>query len=170
MSQDNTQDVVLGHSDEADGIDEYDNRLPRWWLGILYFTVIWGVGYAVHYHFTGGRSQVGDYETEVAAANERWPAPSADEAMALANTPESIEQGKAVYAQNCIGCHGAELKGGIGPNLTDAEWIHGGSLSAISATIEKGVPEKGMLSWGPILGPQKVAQVAAYVHAQGGGQ
>ena len=170
MSQDNTQDVVLGHSDEADGIDAYDNRLPRWWLGILDLTVIWGVGYAVHDHVTGGRSQAGDDETEVAAANARWPAPSADEAMALANKPESIEQGKAVYAQNCVGCHGAALKGGIGPNLTDPEWIHGGSLSAISSTIEKGVPEKGMLSWGPILGPQKVAQVAAYVHAQGGRQ
>jgi len=88
---------------------------------------------------------------------------------ALVVNEQSIEAGRAIFATNCVGCHGAELEGGIGPKLTDAEWLHGGTLEAINQTIKDGVPEKGMLSWGPILGPQKVAQVAAYVYSAGGG-
>ena len=57
-------------------------------------------------------------------------------------------------------------KGGIGPNLLDTIWIHGGKPEEILHTITVGVPEKGMLTWGPILGPEKVAQVAAYVVEQ----
>lgn len=169
MSAPPQQDRVLGHADECDGIEEYDNRLPRWWLGLFYGSVLVGVGYAVNYHLIEGTSQAALYDAEVAAAEERWPTPTADEALASAGSPEAIEAGAAIYAQNCIGCHGPELQGGIGPDLTDAEWIHGGSLAEINAVITEGVPEKGMLTWGPILGPEKVAQVAAFVHSKGGG-
>ncbi|MEK6255374.1 MAG: hypothetical protein N2B05_11820, partial [Gemmatimonadales bacterium] len=53
---------VLGHADESDGIEEYDNPLPDWWFGLLCFTVIWAVAYTVHYHFNGNRSLVGRLE------------------------------------------------------------------------------------------------------------
>jgi len=165
-----TQDQVLGHGDEYDGIEEYDNRLPVWWVGLFALSVIVGVSYGVNYHFIEQTSQAKLYEAEMAAAEAQWPTPTADDALAAATTPEAIEAGKAIYAQNCIGCHAADLSGGIGPNLLDAEWIHGGSLAEINAVITNGVPEKGMLTWGPILGPEKVAQVAAYVHSAGGGQ
>jgi cytochrome c oxidase cbb3-type subunit 3 len=85
-------------------------------------------------------------------------------------TPDLVEAGKTVFQSNCVACHGADLHGGIGPNLTDATWIHGGRLDEIVHTVTNGVPEKGMPTWGPVLGPQKVAQVAAFVHEQGGGQ
>jgi cytochrome c oxidase cbb3-type subunit 3 len=55
------------------------------------------------------------------------------------------------------------MHGGIGPNLLDTVWIHGGSPEEIRHTIDAGVPAKGMLTWGPILGPEKVAAVASYV-------
>ena len=162
-----TKDVVLGHSDEADGLEEYDNKMPNWWLGIFYVSILWGGWYAVNYHFVAQTSQTAQFDAEMAAAKAQWPEP---EAVAAGSGPGDVEAGKAVYAQNCIGCHGPALKGGIGPDLTDGTWIHGGTLPQIQAVITKGVPEKGMLTWGPILGPQKVAAVAAYIHAAGGGQ
>lgn len=161
-------DKVLGHADECDGIEEYDNPLPAWWLGLFAITVVFGVMYAVDYHFISFRSEAGAYDAEMAAARERWP--DAGKAMAVAVSPEAVEEGKAVYMSNCVACHGADLKGGVGPDLTDATWIHGGTVADIQKTITEGVPDKGMLTWGPILGPDKIAKVTAYVHAAGGGQ
>jgi cytochrome c oxidase cbb3-type subunit 3 len=84
-------------------------------------------------------------------------------AATLEVTPEAVAAGKEIYTANCVACHGPTMQGGIGPSLVDTVWIHGGNPEQILATITNGVPEKGMLTWGPILGPEKVAQVAAYV-------
>jgi cytochrome c oxidase cbb3-type subunit III len=158
------RDQVLGHADEADGIEEYDNPLPNWWLGLFYFTIVWAIVYAVHYHFIAHRSQTGRLAAEMAAAAKRWPEQAAAaQATTLAVTEEAVEAGEAIYKANCVPCHGADMKGGIGPNLLDTVWIHGGKPEEILHTITVGVPDKGMLTWGPILGPEKVAQVAAYV-------
>lgn len=163
-----TQDQILGHGEECDGIEEYDNDLPAWWVGLFILTVVGGVAYAVNWHVLTDTTQTGIYEAEMAAAAEQWPA--ADPNAEVVVTDAMIAEGKELYMSNCIGCHGPEMKGGIGPDLTDAEWIHGGTYKEIQTTISVGVPEKGMLSWEPILGPQKVQKVAAYVHAAGGGQ
>ena len=160
MSKDTNR--ILGHADESDGIEEYDNPLPDWWLGLLWFTVIWAVAYAVHYHFIGNRSQEGRLAAEMQAAEVRWPAGAAA-AVSFAITPEAVAAGEAVYSQNCAMCHGVELEGGIGTPLNDAEWIHGSDAETVIRIITEGVPEKGMLTWGPILGPEKINQVAAYV-------
>ena len=160
MSKDTNR--VLGHADESDGIEEYDNPLPDWWLGLLWFTVIWAIAYGVHYHFIGNRSQEGHLAAEMQAAEVRWPAEAAA-AVSFAITPEAVAAGEAIYAQNCLMCHGAELEGGIGVALNDTEWIHGHGSEDVIRIITEGVPEKGMLTWGPILGPEKINQVAAYV-------
>jgi cytochrome c oxidase cbb3-type subunit 3 len=152
---------ILGHADEADGIEEYDNPLPDWWLGLLWFTIVWAIAYGVHYHFIGHRSQEGRLAHEMQAAEVRWPAEAGMTAFAI--TPEAVEAGEAIYMQNCVPCHGAEMQGGIGVPLNDDEWIHGGDPESVVHTITEGVTEKGMLAWGPILGPEKVNQVAAYV-------
>ena len=162
MSAKHARDQVLGHADEADGIEEYDNPLPNWWLGLFYLTIIWAAGYGAHYHFFGKRSQEQALAAELAEAERRWPA-EARAAATVVMSEAAIEAGEAVYKANCTGCHGEEMTGGIGPSLVDTVWIHGGTPEAILATITNGVPEKGMLTWGPILGPEKVAQVAAYV-------
>jgi cytochrome c oxidase cbb3-type subunit 3 len=161
------QNQILGHSEECDGIDEYDNKLPAWWLGIFYFTIAFALVFVPYLSMTGW-SSAGQYQEEMAAAKEKWPEPSGE--LALVASPEAIAKGKAVYETTCVGCHGADLKGGIGPNLTDATWIHGGALKDIANTVANGVLDKGMPAWGPILGPQKVADVAAFVHSSGGGQ
>ncbi len=151
---------VLGHAEDNDGIEEYDNALPDWWLGLFLFTIVWGIGYAVEYHLISHRSQAGRYESEMLAAAERWPQ---NEAKALAFDEATVAAGQEVFTQTCASCHGAALTGGIGPSLVDATWIHGGEPEQIRATITNGVPAKGMPSWGPILGPDKVAKVAAFV-------
>lgn len=164
-------DRVLGHSAESDGIEEYDNPLPAWWIGLFYFTIGWAVVYGIQYHFVNNDSFSKRYDREAAAYNEQFPnAGKAPEVSVGAVTPEMIASGREIYTTNCVACHGQDLKGGVGPDLTDSTWIHGGTLSSITKTINDGVPEKGMITWGPVLGPEKVAQVAAFVHSSGGGQ
>jgi cytochrome c oxidase cbb3-type subunit 3 len=164
VSTDSTRDRVLGHADESDGIEEFDNRLPNWWLGLFYGTIVWAVAYGIHYHFIAHRSQVKHLAAEMAEADQRWPSQAAAAAATtLAVTPEAVTAGAAIFQANCVSCHGADMRGKIGPNLLDTIWIHGGRPEDILHTITVGVPEKGMITWGPILGPEKIAQVAAYV-------
>lgn len=154
---------LLGHAGDNDGIDEYDNALPDWWVGLFLFTIVWGIGYAVEYHFVSHRSQLASYEAEMAAAKQRWPDSGP---KALAFDEATVAAGAKVFQEQCVACHGAALQGGIGPNLVDAAWIHGADPEQIRATITVGVPEKGMPSWGPILGPDKIAKVTAFVASE----
>ena len=153
---------VMGHADEADGIEEYDNPLPDWWMGLFWLTIVWSVLYGGWYHFVGKVSQEKKLAAEIAEAEVRWPKKTLD-AASLDVSPAAVAAGKEIYAQNCVGCHGPELQGGIGPNLTDTTWIHGHSKADILRTITEGVTEKGMPNWGQMIGPEKVAKVAAYV-------
>jgi len=156
---------LLGHADEADGIEEYDNPLPDWWLGLFWLTIIWAIGYTVHYHFIADRSQEARYEAEMAAAAAMWPAEMAAD-VSFALTPEAIQAGGEVYQTYCFVCHGQGLEGGIGPSFLDEEWLHGHSAEDVIRTISEGVPEKGMAPWGPILSPQQINHAAAFVLAK----
>ena len=155
-------DRVMGHADEADGIEEYDNPLPDWWLGLFWACILWAVGYTVYYHFIADRSQEERFEAEMAAASVRWPASSAAEAE-FALTSEAIQAGETVYTTYCFVCHGQNLEGGIGPSFLDDEWLHGGDPLSVIHTIIEGVPEKGMAPWGPILGADEINHVAAFI-------
>jgi len=154
-------DELMGHAADNDGIEEYDNPLPGWWLGLFYLTIGWAVIYAINYHFVSEDSQIKRYETEMAAAAELYP--DAGKAVEVVVDAETIAAGKAIFETNCASCHGAALEGGIGPSLVDADWLHGSKPGAIQNTITNGVIEKGMPAWGPVLGGDKVAKVAAYV-------
>jgi cytochrome c oxidase cbb3-type subunit 3 len=154
---------LLGHAEDNDGIQEYDNAMPDWWLGLFFFTIVWSVGYVGWFTF-GGQSQTGWYEAEMAQAAEQWPQKQASFAM----TPEAIAAGAELYSKNCVGCHLPDLSGSIGPNLTDDVWIHGGSPEEIMAVITNGVPAKGMITWGPILGPEKISHLAAFILSKKG--
>jgi len=156
---------LLGHGDEADGIDEYDNPLPDWWVGLMWGTVIWALAYSVHYHFIADRSAVKELAAEMAMAEERWPR-SAVDASALSLSDDAIQAGEAIFSVNCVACHGADMKGPIGPSLVDAEWVYGGTPVEIRTTIAEGVLTKGMPNWEPLLGGEAVNQVAAYVISQ----
>lgn len=161
MKQKAPKDQLLGHADEADGIEEYDNALPDWWLGLFWFTIIWAAAYALHYHVIADRSLEGRLAAELAAAEQRWPASAAPAEFVV--TAELAAAGQALYQGNCIACHGPDLEGGIGPSLKDEEWIHGGEPAQVLKTVTEGVAAKGMPAWGSILGPEKTRQVTAYV-------
>ena len=158
---------LLGHADEADGIEEYDNPLPDWWVGLFWLTIVWAFGYGIHYHFIADRSYEKSLANEMAAAEARWPAsPGSTETELLANfavTPEAIAAGEEVFNTQCFSCHLVDLSGLIGPSFLDDEWIHGGTAEDILRIIINGVPEKGMVPWGVILSPEQITNVAAYV-------
>lgn len=95
--------------------------------------------------------------------------PAAGGAEQVAAAP--AVDGAEVFKTNCVACHGPEAKGGVGPNLTDAEWKNGsGTLADIETTLNKGVTGTAMISWTPILGDEKIKAVALYVHSLGGGK
>lgn len=158
-------DRLLDHS--YDGIQEYDNPLPRWWVWIFYATIIFvPVYYLAPGEIGAGKGMVARYEAEVAAYEASRPAAAAwDEAafLAKATDPALLASGQAVFTTNCAACHRADGGGLIGPNLTDAAWIHGGTPTAIHTVIAQGVLAKGMPAWERLLKPEQVDAVVAYV-------
>ena len=152
-----------------DGIEEHDNVLPNWWLGILWGTIVFAAGYWLYYgSFSLGPDQLGEYKAEVAEVEARKGGGKGpvDEAslMALAADPAARQKGAETFAANCAACHGAKGEGTIGPNLTDGYWLHGqGAPTAIHTTITNGVLAKGMPAWGRTLGAERVAALTAHV-------
>jgi cytochrome c oxidase cbb3-type subunit 3 len=85
----------------------------------------------------------------------------------MSRNPVIVSVGKATFMTTCASCHKESMRGvdegGIGPNLIDRTWLHGGQPTSILTTVEKGVLVKGMPSWGPLLGGKKVSEVVAFV-------
>lgn len=153
---------------EYDGIQEADNALPRWWLFIFGATVVFALGYWLLYHTYGWAPLTHDsWAADVAAQAERGGGPVDDATLAaLADDDATVSRGQDLYTRNCIACHGDRGEGRIGPNLTDAFWIHGGGPVAIHDVIRDGVAAKGMPTWGPQLGPGGLRAVTAFVLTQ----
>lgn len=166
MSEKKIKDVV--RPNVVDGIEEYDNPLPPWWVWLFNLTILFGFAYMVWYHVLdkpGLDAELAADRQELAqkAALQKPAAANADDLAALAKDPKRVEEGKGIYAANCAPCHGQQGEGTVGPNLTDKNWIHGGTPELVLGTITDGVPAKGMIAWGPILGQQKIESVLAYV-------
>lgn len=162
------QQLLLDH--DYDGIKELDNHLPPWWLGLLYGGVVFAVIYMFNYHIWQINPLSGEeYEQEMqlAMANKNEnasPGASIDENnVAMITDAAELETGKTIYTANCAVCHGGAGEGGVGPNLTDKYWIHGGSINNIYQTITHGVTEKGMIAWEGTLKPQGIQQVSSYI-------
>lgn len=149
---------------EADGIQEYDNPMPNWWLGLFYFTIIFSIAYMVAIHYFEVTSLEAEMQQAMEAKKQLQSASSDKKSLAeLVLDSDFLNKGKEVYMTNCIACHGSMGEGGIGPNLTDEYWLHGGSDEDIVRTISQGVADKGMPPWEPVLGINKIQQVAAYI-------
>jgi cytochrome c oxidase cbb3-type subunit 3 len=154
-----------------DGIEELDNHLPNWWLFTLYGACVFALGYWVYFQAYGtGRSPLQAYQHEKAvpkrAEAEKLMALgdlTDDQLVAMSKNPAIVRQGAEIFTTTCFACHLANGGGKIGPNLTDEYWLHGGMPTEILKTVRQGVPDKGMLAWGPQLGEEKVRAVTAYV-------
>ncbi len=165
------EDPVRPHT--FDGIQEYDKRLPNWWLNTLYITIIFWVGYWAYFEWfhigLSGTQTVTQAMAKIDA--ERLAAAPLDDASLwkMSQNPTFVESGKALYVSNCAACHLVSMRGksespaAIGPDLTDTAWIYGGKPSEVYDLITKGVLAKGMPGWGPVLGPRKVGEVTAYI-------
>ena len=167
---------TMGHS--FDGIEEYDNPLPRWWFMLFIGTLVFGVGYLILYPGLGnwkgllpgyedGWTGVHEWEKEMNKADAKFGPIFAKYAampvQQVAQDPAALKMGGRLFASNCSVCHGSDAKGAFGfPNLTDASWRWGGDADTIKATIMGG--RIGMMpAWGEVLGEEGVKNVSAYV-------
>ena len=158
------KDEILDH--DYDGIQEYDNPLPRWWLMMFYLSIAFALVYLPWYHFGPGELPQEEYAAEMAAAGAgdvRGAGFTQEELSAALADQGAVASGKGVFDKNCVACHTATGAGLVGPNLTDEYWLHGGSLADIARVIADGVPDKGMISWKTQLSHQDMVAVAAYV-------
>ncbi len=177
---DSTEETV-GHS--YDGIEEYDNPLPRWWFMLFVATVIFALGYLALYPglgnwkgllpgYEGGWTQVKEWQREVDKANEQYgPLYAKFAAMPVeevAQDPQALKMGGRLFASNCSVCHGSDAKGAYGfPNLTDNDWLYGGAPETIKTTIMGG-RQAAMPAWRDVLGEDGIRNVAGYVRSLSG--
>ncbi len=161
-----------------DGIQEYDNPMPGWWLWIFWATVIFAPIYILGVHVF---DFIPSYEDDLAAGQAEiqsireayesttQPFEITPETMAAyIGVQEHIDAGAAIFSANCLMCHGDKGQGLIGPNLTDNYWIHGNEDANLFNVITNGVPEKGMTAWANILSPEQRAQVIAFIRTLAG--
>ena len=187
---------TTGH--EWDGIQEYNNPLPRWWLWIFYATIVWGIGYTIAYPAWPGLKEAtpgllgyssrAEVEKEIAAAeagNAEINARLASvELTEVVEDPElnsyATQAGAAVFRTWCAQCHGSGAAGvqAAGyPNLLDDAWLWGGTIEDIHTTIAHGIRNEDdpaarwsqMPVFGDILSEEEIVQVVNYVMTLSGG-
>lgn len=165
-----------------DGIQEYDKRLPNWWLYTLYGAIVFWIAYWFAHEIArivpSDGSQVDAEMARIAAAKMSSSIDVKNDTLFWEMSQNAVftDAGKQTFNSLCVQCHLASLKGkgenpaAVGPNLVDTAWIHGGTPKEIYQTVAQGVLTKGMPAWEPVLGQKKVAEVVAYVlshHKQG---
>jgi cytochrome c oxidase cbb3-type subunit III len=172
------KDELLDH--EYDGIREFDNALPRWWLYGFYLTILFSVVYVVNYHVLptpvwGHAGMIAEYDADVAeAARLAANRPKAERSAVLValTDAESLEKGRELFegAHLCAACHREDLGGLVGPNLADDLWIHGCTPAAIATNIATGFPTLGMLPYGSgsALSDDELLLVTSYILSKRG--
>jgi cytochrome c oxidase cbb3-type subunit 3 len=168
-SQSEEQEITLDHS--YDGIQELDNRLPRWWIWGFYCTIIFACVYLYRNHVSHtAPSSIEEYQVAMAQAEEqkeeylKHAANNVDEnTVKLITDASVVEEGHQIFTTNCSPCHGDKGQGIVGPNLTDDYWLHGGSIHDVFKTIKYGYPEKGMKSWKDDFSPTQIAKIVSFV-------
>jgi len=166
------EDPVRPHS--YDGIQEYDKRLPNWWLLTFYGAIVFAVVYWFYYKQSGVPMEDGPrVESEIAQVEAARLSSGAakltdDDMWKMSRNPVVVDAGKATFTANCVVCHLASLRGkaerpdAIGASLIGTKWITGGKPLDLIATVTKGT-QRGMQPWGPVLGTRKITEVVAYV-------
>ncbi len=163
------KDILLDHN--YDGIQELDNALPPWWKYGFYLTIVIGVIYLWRFHVSEtGPSQLQEYIAEVKQAEKEkaeylaTSANNVDESTVKLLTDEStLAAGKKIFEASCSACHANDGGGGVGPNLTDEYWLHGGSVQDVFKTIKYGWPDKGMKSWKDDFSAKQIAEISSFI-------
>lgn len=161
---------------EYDGIIELDHPLPTWWLWTFFLTIMFSGIYFLHYVIAGGptlkdelkvaMSEIDKVRVHSQSANLME---SEDSLRAAFAGEEMQKMGAAQFTAKCVACHGANLEGLIGPNLTDQFWIHGaGSRMDLVKLIRQGIPDKGMPPWEGALKKEEVYALASYILSKKG--
>jgi cytochrome c oxidase cbb3-type subunit 3 len=184
---------TTGHT--WDGIEEFDNPMPRWWLWVFYATIIWGIGYTIAYPAWPGVSKAtaglvgwssrGDVVEDLQVAEDKL-APinaklEAAELTAIAADPElgpyAVSAGAAVFKTWCAQGHGSGAAGAKGyPNLLDNDWLWGGDIESIHYTISHGIRNEDdddaryseMPAFGELLEKEEIEQVVNFVMSLSG--
>ena len=173
-------DNTTGHVWDGD-LYEMNNPLPRWWMWLFILTIIFSLAYLTLYPGLGsykgslGWTSLQEHAQEV-AAGEKAVAPlyarfSAMSTQEVSKAPAAMAIGERLFMNNCAQCHGSDAQGGKGfPNLTDNDWLYGGSPDTIKETLLKG--RNGLMPpLGAALGSQdEVKNVAHYVLSLSGSQ
>ncbi|MFT3828791.1 MAG: cbb3-type cytochrome c oxidase N-terminal domain-containing protein [Opitutaceae bacterium] len=167
------EDNLRPHS--HDGIQEFDKRLPNWWLLTLYGAIAFAIAYwFVHYESNlvlsdGERITREMQRIEAEKLGKLVAMLNDDNLWQMSQNPEFVSKGGETYKSTCASCHGNDLRGRdsdarlVGVNLADTAWIHGGNPAQVFTTVKNGVAGPGMPAWGPVLGDTRIAQVVAYV-------
>ena len=182
MSHDSKQDPDIILRDHTyDGIEEFDQKLPNWWLFTLYIAIItFVVAWFCYYQLPLGlKSESEKLEAKIAVIDKKRSDLLAemvstltdDSLREMSTKPENVAAGKAVYDVKCFACHGPDLTAKMGEvqlpgvSLVDAEWLHGAEPLSIMNIVTNGSPniEKGMIAWQTQLSPTEIAQVVSYI-------
>ena len=174
----NPDDLTTGHVwDET--LQEMNNPLPRWWLWLFILTMVFAVFYYIAYPGLGsfggqlGWTSQNEYDQEIAQSNKAlepiYAAFDAQAAEQLAGDPKAMAVGERLFMNNCSQCHGSDARGSKGfPNLTDKDWLHGGSPDKIKETITKGRVGQMPPMAAAVGTPDDVRNVAHYVLSMSG--
>ncbi|WP_339894012.1 cbb3-type cytochrome c oxidase N-terminal domain-containing protein [uncultured Algibacter sp.] len=162
-------EIILDHN--YDGIKELDNNLPPWWIYGFYASIVFAAVYLLRYHVFNGPTQIDELETELADARiaiDAYKKTAKDlvdiNTVTQLTEAADLSAGKIIFETNCVACHMADGGGGIGPNLTDKNWISGGGIKNVFKTVsEGGRSGKGMIAWKALLKPLEMAQVSSYL-------
>lgn len=171
-------DNTTGHV--YDGIEEYDNPLPAWWFYLFIASIVFGIAYLIFYPGLGSYPGVLGWtmEKQLEKDVQRAEAKYGEIFAAYADVPveqlvedkQALKMGRRLFANNCAQCHGAQARGAFGfPNLTDKDWLYGGSPEQIQQSITKG-RRGAMPAWGAVVGDDGVKQLAEYVLSLGGAE
>ncbi|GAA0878339.1 hypothetical protein GCM10009119_13070 [Algoriphagus jejuensis] len=174
-----TVDEVGGKEEKAkmmsdhsyDGITELDNFMPPWLQWVFVSTIVFAVIYYVHYTVLGnGATGLEEYQEELRieaiAEDIRRTSQAAgidENTVVFDESAAGLSTGKTLFETNCAACHAADGGGGVGPNLTDEYWLHGGSIKDVFTVVKFGVLEKGMIPWQDQLSPEEMQQVSSYI-------
>ncbi len=175
-----TGEKVKSTGHEWDGIEELNNPLPFWWVAMFYITIAFGLGYLVLYPGLGTAKGVLDWSSsgahseEVKLAKEQYEPLYKEYASIpiaeLSKNEKAARTGGRLFANNCAVCHGSDAKGARGfPNLTDNDWLYGGSPEQIKTTILAG-RNGNMPAWHATLGDTGVKNVTSYILSLSGRQ